>query len=232
LGPKVASDANGNFHTSIVIPLSTPVGSYTIGVLCGPVTVPTNEILNVTAATHPPTISVSPTSTPKGGAVTIAGLVPTTGASFCPRADTAQLTSTAALFPPDGVGPQVTRSATGTFTTSYTVPSTTAAGTYSIGIRCGGGNVGVTATLVVTAATATTTTTSTSTTTPSTTTTTAVVPATTVAPATTAPATTTTLAPPTAKTKSNSKTLRWIALAVFALVVIAAVVVIIAKRDR
>ncbi len=182
LGPKVASDANGNFHTSIVIPLATPVGSYTIGVLCGPVTVPTNEILNVTAATHPPSITVSPTSTPRGGAVTIAGVVPTTGASLCPRADTAQLTST--LFP-SGLGPQVTRSATGAFTTSYTVPATATVGSYSIGIRCGGGNVGVSATLQVTAGTATTTTVpSTTTTTTTTVTTTTVSPATTLAPLT------------------------------------------------
>jgi len=229
LGPKVATDASGNFHTSIVIPLSTPVGSYTIGVLCGPVTVPTNEILNVTAATHPPSITVSPSSTPRGGAVTIAGVVPTTGASLCPGADTAQLTST--LFPA-GLGPQVTRSATGAFSTSYTVASTATPGTYSIGIRCGGGNVGVSTSLAVTTAAAVTTTTVAPTTTTTTATTTPVSPTTTLAPLSLLPATTTTLVPPATKSKSKSRTLRWVALAVFALVVVAAVVVIIAKRDR
>jgi hypothetical protein len=60
------------------------------------------------------------------------------------------IVSTASLFPPDGFGPSATRDASGAFSVSYRVPSTTAAGTYDIGLRCGGGNVGVTASLIVT----------------------------------------------------------------------------------
>lgn len=225
LGPTVATDASGNFHASIVIPVTTPVGSYSIGVRCGTIAVSTNEILNVTTTTHPPSIAVSPTSSPRGATITISGVVPTTGAAFCPTTDTAELTSP--LFPTDGIGPQLARSSAGNFTTTYTIPSTTAAGTYSIGVRCGGGDVGVTASLQVTASVATTTTAPSTTTTTTTTT-----PVTTVAPAITLPASTTSLAPPVpTKAKPVSHTIRWIALGVLVLVVLAAVVMIIAKRD-
>jgi hypothetical protein len=225
LGPQVATDASGNFHASVVIPVTTPVGAYSIGVRCGTTAVATNEILNVTAATHPPSITVSPTSAPAGHAVTIAGVVPTTGAAFCPAADAAQLTST--LFP-SGLGPQVTRNATGGFSTSYTIPAATSPGTFSIGIRCGGANVGVTATLKVTTATATTTTVPATTTTAAPTTTVAPV---TVAPATSVPAPTTTLLPPaTTKTKSNSRTLRWVGLGVLVVVVIVGGAVVVTRR--
>jgi len=62
------------------------------------------------------------------------------------------LTSNADLFPPDGFGPHATRDASGNFQVHYVIPATTPAGTYSIGMRCGGGNVGITTTLRVTGA--------------------------------------------------------------------------------
>jgi hypothetical protein len=95
-------------------------------------------------------ISVSPATVAVGGRVTISGVVPTTGSPSCAPGDTADLVSTAGLFPPDGFGPQATRSSIGAFSVTYQVPISTSAGGYSIGIRCGGGNVGVSAHLTVT----------------------------------------------------------------------------------
>jgi hypothetical protein len=226
LGPTVPRDASGAFHASVVIPATTPVGSYTIGIVCNGSNVEATQVLNVTAAPHAnPSIAVSPASAPPGASVTISGVLPTAGSVFCPSGDATVLTSTAALFPPDGFSPQVPRDASGNFRTTYTIPATTTPGSYSIGLRCGGGNVGVTATLQVTAA-ATTTTSAPSTTTTST-------PATTtVAPTTTVPVATTVAPPPTTlKAKpSRSSPLRWVALAVLGLVVLGAAAVVFAHR--
>jgi hypothetical protein len=95
-------------------------------------------------------VSVSPSTVPSGGTVVISGMIPTSGAQSCPPGDAAIITSTAALFPPDGFGPRASRSATGAFRVSYTVPTSTPPGIYSIGLRCGGGNVGVHTSLRVT----------------------------------------------------------------------------------
>jgi len=92
-------------------------------------------------------ISVTPSTVPAGGTVRISGSVRT---DLCPAADDAIPTSTDALFPPDGFGPTTPRDAGGRFAVSYRVPTTTPAGEYVIGLRCGGGNVGVSATLKVT----------------------------------------------------------------------------------
>lgn len=94
-------------------------------------------------------LSVRPHSVHPGGRVVIAGLIPTRGPQACPAADQAIATSTAALFPPDGFGPAASRSASGHFRITYQVPSSTPPGSYRLGARCGGGNVGVSATLQV-----------------------------------------------------------------------------------
>jgi hypothetical protein len=94
------------------------------------------------------TISVRPAVVAAGHPVRISGSTPV---SDCPADDAAILTSTADLFPPDGFGPVVPRDSSGAFSVVYRVPTTTPAGTYQIGFRCGGGNVGVFATLRVTA---------------------------------------------------------------------------------
>jgi hypothetical protein len=93
-------------------------------------------------------IGVSPSSVAPGGAVQITGSIPT---KLCPALDSAIPVSTADLFPPDGFGPEAARNSKGRFALSYTVPTSTPAGTYQIGVRCGGGLVGVTAELKVTA---------------------------------------------------------------------------------
>jgi hypothetical protein len=104
--------------------------------------------LAVPAAAGPTsTISVRPKVVAAGHQVRISGSTPV---SECPADDAAILTSTEGLFPPDGFGPVVPRDENGAFSTRYTVPTTTPAATYQIGFRCGGGNVGVFATLRVT----------------------------------------------------------------------------------
>jgi hypothetical protein len=104
--------------------------------------------LAVPAAAGPSsTISVRPKVVAAGHQVRISGSTPV---SDCPADDAAILTSTAGLFPPDGFGPVVPRDDAGAFSVLYTVPTTTPAGTYQVGFRCGGGNVGVFATLRVT----------------------------------------------------------------------------------
>lgn len=94
-------------------------------------------------------ISVTPSTTASGGTLVISGSIPTTGAQSCAAGDAATITSLAALFPPDGFGPQTPRGASGDFRVSYTIPSSTPAGSYSLGVRCGGANVGVSTTLNV-----------------------------------------------------------------------------------
>ena len=93
-------------------------------------------------------ISVSPSSVSAGSAVRISGAVHN---KVCPRGDMVTITSDSTLMPPDGFGPQVHRQADGSFATTYTVPTSTPSGTHQVGLRCGGGNVGVSAPLTVTA---------------------------------------------------------------------------------
>jgi hypothetical protein len=93
-------------------------------------------------------ISVSPSAVQPGGTVQISGSIPT---KLCPASDSAIPVATADLFPPDGFGPEAARNSKGAFAVSYTVPTSTPGGTYQIGVRCGGGLVGVTAALKVTA---------------------------------------------------------------------------------
>lgn len=108
-------------------------------------------LIPVSMASAAAVIEVHPSSASPGDTFTIAGTVPTDG---CPASDAAELTSTSELFPPDGFGPQATRDAAGRFTTTYQLPASIPVGTYSIGVRCGGGNVGISADLHVVAATA------------------------------------------------------------------------------
>jgi hypothetical protein len=93
-------------------------------------------------------INVSPPAVPAGSAVQITGSVST---QECPASDSVIPVATAALFPPDGFGPSAARNSQGAFALTYTVPTSTPAGTYQIGVWCGGGLVGVTTALTVTA---------------------------------------------------------------------------------
>jgi hypothetical protein len=92
-------------------------------------------------------ISVSPSTVSAGGTVHVSGSIPVKG---CPASDGATVVGQAALFPPDGFGPTTKRDANGDLALDYTVPASTPAGTYDVGLRCGGANVGVAASLTVT----------------------------------------------------------------------------------
>jgi hypothetical protein len=98
------------------------------------------------------TLSVAPATAPAGGTVTFSGSLSTTGTPSCAAGDPVTLTSSAALFPGDGFGPNAQRSGTtGSFSVTYHIPTTTPTGTYVVGMRCGGGDVGITTRLTVTA---------------------------------------------------------------------------------
>jgi hypothetical protein len=94
-------------------------------------------------------ITVSPSSVAAGGTVSFSGVVPTSGTAFC-APGAATLIDGDALFPPDGFGPLAPRNASGAFHVTFHVPASTPPGTYTVGLRCGGGNVGVTTRLTVT----------------------------------------------------------------------------------
>jgi hypothetical protein len=92
-------------------------------------------------------INVSPSTVSAGDTVHISGSIPVQG---CPASDGATVTGQDGLFPPDGFGPTATRDSNGDFALDYTVPTSTPASTYDVGLRCGGANVGVAASLTVT----------------------------------------------------------------------------------
>lgn len=92
-------------------------------------------------------LSVSPSTTTPGGTVHFSGSVP-----GCSQSGDVTLTSIDKLFPPDGFGPTTQVDANGSFAVDYTVPTSTPPGSYRVGLRCGGGNVGVSTQLRVQAA--------------------------------------------------------------------------------
>jgi hypothetical protein len=127
------------------------VGLAVAGALVATMALVTPAFVDVASAAGP-SVAVSPSMVARGGTVTISGVVPTTGTGACELPDAVTVVSTAALFPGDGFGPNASRDASGAFSVAYQVPTSTPAGTYDIGLRCGGGNVGITATLIVTSA--------------------------------------------------------------------------------
>ena len=164
IGPQVNRDNRGNFSTAYQIPVSAPLALYSVAMRCGGGGVGGLTTLAVTASPSPK-LTVSPTSAAPGAVVTFSGNVPVVGAEACAAGDDAELTSNAALFPAAGVGPRATRDSGGSFHVAYTIPTGTGVGTYTVGMRCGGGNVGVSVTLTVSKTGATSTTSSTSSTT-------------------------------------------------------------------
>jgi hypothetical protein len=139
-------------HTHRRFLLVRPVALVAAGALAlSLVTPPVAAAASPTAATvqaHA-RLSVRPHKVHPGGHVLITGLIPTSGPQSCPAGDNATPTSSAALFPPDGFGPAAPRSNSGRFRIRYAVPSSTPPGTYRIGVRCGGGDVGISTTLRV-----------------------------------------------------------------------------------
>jgi hypothetical protein len=119
--------------------VSAMVSAMVSAVVLG-VATPAHADQNVSISAHPAAVAA-------GHTVRISGSVPLT--PDCGASD-ARLTSSAEFFPPDGFGPFVRRSASGEFSFFYTVPASTPPGAYHLGLRCGGGNVGVSAPLRVT----------------------------------------------------------------------------------
>jgi hypothetical protein len=108
-------------------------------------------LLTVPAWAAPATLQVSPSSVAAGGSVTVSGSVgPDSAGSECASGVT--LLSRAFVHTQDFAGvPAVSATVRpdGTFTATTTIPRSKAAGSYTITGRCGGGNLGVSATLVV-----------------------------------------------------------------------------------
>ncbi len=98
------------------------------------------------------TITVNPSTVPAGGQVTVSGDVLANGSPGCAVPGDVTLISPAfaGLGEFAGVGATTaTADASGNFTTTVTLSPSVAPGTYDITGRCGGGNLGVSASLTV-----------------------------------------------------------------------------------
>ena len=184
------------------------------------------------AAAEAVTLTVTPAVAANGDGVTISGSVPSTGDRSCPGQDGVTVTSDAALFQPDGFGPQAARDTDGAFQIRFTVPASTPAGTYQLGLRCGGGNLGVSTTLRVRAAVPGSSTTSTSSparpTTASPSSTSSSLPETSTT-ATTTPTTSTAPAVPAAGT-ADSNAAWWFVAGAATAAVLAGLLAVVARR--
>jgi hypothetical protein len=97
-------------------------------------------------------INVSPSSTTPGGTVTVSGDVLVNGTAGCGVPGTVTLISNAFRGLGEFAGEGAvfaTADASGHFTKTVTLASNVAPGTYTITGRCGGGNLGVAATLTI-----------------------------------------------------------------------------------
>jgi hypothetical protein len=161
--PAVAAAVkpSGTFAATTRIPRSTPAGTYTIGGRCGGENLGTSATLTVRAipTTPPVTLRVSPQSVTAGDTVTVSGSVgPGQVGSAC--ASSIELLSRAFDDTHEFAGVPAVVAAVrsdGTFAATSRISRSTPAGTYNISGRCGGGNIGVSATLGVRAAPAATT---------------------------------------------------------------------------
>jgi hypothetical protein len=146
----------GAFTTTTRIPPSTPDGTYTISGRCGGGNLGVSATLTVRTRTTTPAIAlrVSPRSVTAGDTVTVSGSVgPDQAGSAC--ASSIELLSKAFDDTREFAGvPAVTAAVRpdGTFAATTRIPRSRSAGSYDISGRCGGGNIGVSATLEVRAA--------------------------------------------------------------------------------
>jgi hypothetical protein len=150
----------GSFTATITIPHSKPAGTYSIYLRCGGSPRGGGMLVVRAAPTTPPaSIRVSPSSIVAGHTVILSGSAGPSAGSECPGGVT--LISRAFVHTHDFAGlPAVfaTVKPSGAFTATNTIPRSKPAGTYTITGRCGGGNLGVSATLAVRAAASPTTT--------------------------------------------------------------------------
>jgi hypothetical protein len=151
----------GAFRTTTKIPSSTPAGTYRVSGRCGGGNLGVSATLTVRAATTTPAaaLRVSPRSVTAGDTVTVSGSVgPGQAGSAC--ASSIELLSRAFDDTHEFAGvPAVTAAVRpdGTFAATTRIPRSRPAGTYDISGRCGGGNIGASATLQVGAASTATT---------------------------------------------------------------------------
>jgi hypothetical protein len=141
---------SGAFSVTTTIARSKLAGTYTIYLRCGGATIGGGRLV-VQAA--PTALQVSPRSVTAGDPVTVSGWLPPAPGSECASGVT--LLSNAFVHTHDFAGVPAIGAAVkpdGTFTVTTRIPRSKAAGTYTISGRCGGGNIGASATLVVRAA--------------------------------------------------------------------------------
>jgi hypothetical protein len=150
---------DGTFTATTMISHSKAAGTYPIHLRCGGATLG-GATLVVRAAPTTPTVNVrvSPGSVAAGDTVTVSGSAGPSAGSECAGGVT--LLSRAFVHTRDFAGVPAVGAAVnsaGAFTATTTIPRSKPAGTYTITGRCGGGNLGVSARLVVRAAVTTTT---------------------------------------------------------------------------
>jgi hypothetical protein len=141
---------SGAFSATTKIPRTQAAGTFAIHLRCGGATVGGGSLV-VQAA--PSTLQVSPPSVTAGDTVTVSGWLPPAPGSQCATGVT--LLSRAFVGThefADVPAIEAAVKADGTFTVTTRIPRAKAAGTYDITGRCGGGNLGASATLVVRAA--------------------------------------------------------------------------------
>jgi hypothetical protein len=108
--------------------------------------------LAVASSASAATIVVTPTTVPTAGTVTLSGDVLANGTPGCAVPGTVTLISGAFAGLAEFAGQGAVNlpvDATGHFSSAVTVKSSVAAGTYTVTGRCGGGNLGITASLTV-----------------------------------------------------------------------------------
>jgi hypothetical protein len=142
---------SGAFSATTRISRAKPAGTYPIHLRCGGASIGGGRLVVQEA---PSRLQVSPRSVTTGNTVTVSGfLAPVPAGAECAGGVTllsnafvgthefAGVPAIAAPVKPDG-----------TFTATTRIPRSKAAGSYTISGRCGGGNIGASATLVVRAA--------------------------------------------------------------------------------
>jgi hypothetical protein len=141
---------SGAFSATTRIPRAKAAGTYPIHLRCGGATVGGGSLV-VQAA--PSTLRVSPPSVTAGDLVTVSGWLPPAPGSACATGVTLlsrAFVGTHEFADVPAIGAAV--KADGTFMVTTRIPRAKAAGTYDITGRCGGGNIGASATLVLRAA--------------------------------------------------------------------------------
>ena len=141
---------SGAFSATTRIPRARAAGTYPIHLRCGGATVGGGTLV-VQAA--PSTLQVRPRSVTAGDTVTVSGWLPPAPGSACATGVTLlsrAFVGTHEFAEVPAIGAAV--KADGTFTATTRIPRSKVAGTYDITGRCGGGNIGASATLIVRAA--------------------------------------------------------------------------------